>query len=139
MEAGRHARHAYKKTVYREVSEVQADGKIKKTHTATEVLETNITTIEPDGTITPITGNELETFLLRWTTQLTEIIANKYPPSYTFDYQSGPYAAVLDNLSKGRRHACVPQNPTHRIILKGWRMRNHRGWLLLEFTFCLQR
>ena len=95
--------HAYKKTVYREVSEEQPDGKIKNTHTATEVLETNITTIEPDGTITPITGNELENFLLRWTTQLTEIIANKYPPAYTFDYQSGPYAAVLDNLSKGRK------------------------------------
>ena len=96
--------HAYKKTVYRETSEEQADGKIKQTHTATEVLETNITTIEPDGTITPITGNELEEFLLRWTTQLTEIIANKYPPAYTFDYQSGPYATILDHhLSKGRR------------------------------------
>ena len=66
--------HAYKKTVYRESSERQADGRIKKTHTATEVLETNITTIQPDGTITPITGNELEKFLLRWTTQLTSII-----------------------------------------------------------------
>ncbi len=95
--------HAYKKIVYRESSEQQADGKIKKTYTATEVLETNITTIQPDGTITPITGNELEKFLLRWTTQLTSIIASKYPPSYTFDYQNGPYAAILDNLSKGRK------------------------------------
>jgi len=80
--------------------EVLPDGRVRQTRLETETVVTDITTLTPDGQVTGYSGGALEQFLQRWIGPLTNIVAQEYPPVYTFDLNG--YGRMLSALSKKR-------------------------------------
>jgi hypothetical protein len=90
----------YKVTWAEEYEEQLPDGRIRVTHLETETVVTDITTVDMTGEVTSYKGGELEEFLQKWITHLTGIVAQDYPPTYTFDLNE--YGRLLNSLSKQR-------------------------------------
>ena len=90
----------YKVTRAEEIEEPLPDGRTRVTHLETESVVTDITTIDTTGQVTSYKGIELEQFLQKWITHLTGIVAQDYPPIYTFDMNG--YGPLLNSLSKQR-------------------------------------
>jgi hypothetical protein len=91
---------SYKVTRADENEEPLPDGRTRLTHTETETVVTDITTLNADGQLTSYSGAALEQFLQKWITHLTGIVAQDYPPVYTFDMNG--YGRLLNSLSKQR-------------------------------------
>ena len=104
---------AFKQTIHATEQQQLADGQRQELRTATDRLVTDVTTITPEGEITSVQGTALESFMTQWLTQLTQQIAERYPPSYQFDYSDGPFAATLDRLSLKRK---VPRLNRHGLL-----------------------
>ncbi len=91
---------SYKVTHAEEYAEPLPDGRTRVTHLETESVVTDITTVDMEGQVTSYKGVELEQFLQKWITHLTGIVAQDYPPVYTFDMNG--YGRLLNSLSKQR-------------------------------------
>ncbi|MCI0395986.1 MAG: DUF6094 domain-containing protein [Chloroflexi bacterium] len=76
------------------------DGRTRITHLETEVVVTDITTVDMRGQVTSYKGAALESFLQKWITHLAGIVAQDYPPVYRFDLNG--YGELLKRLSKQR-------------------------------------
>ena len=90
----------YKVTHISQFEEPLPDGRLRRTETETEAVVTDITTVTADGQVQSYQGAELEQFLTRWIGPLTGIVAQDYPPTYTFDLNG--YGPVLNRLSQQR-------------------------------------
>ncbi len=73
----------------------------KQTTLETEVVVTDITTVDEQGEIQSHNGPGLEQFLSRWISKLTGIVASDYPPVYQFNLNG--YGGLLGGLSRERR------------------------------------
>jgi hypothetical protein len=91
---------SYKVTRGESFEEEMPDGRTRVTHLETEVVVTDITTIDTAGQVASYKGLELEQFLQKWITSLTGIIAQEYRPVYQFDLNG--YGPLLNRLSKQR-------------------------------------
>ncbi|MCA9995437.1 MAG: DEAD/DEAH box helicase family protein [Anaerolineales bacterium] len=98
----------YKTSVVTQNTVALDDGNQQVTTTATEHAITDITTLMPDGTIEK---PDVEKFLAAWLPQLTDHIAQDYPPRYTFEL--GKYKAILNSLNLKR----IIPNTTMRGLL----------------------
>jgi hypothetical protein len=92
----------------------------------TEVVQTDITTIDPAGQVTGYQGAALEQFLQRWLGRLTGIVAQEYPPVYQFDLNG--YGRLLSSLSKGRP---IPGLNGQTGLLPAQKHANGRRWYTL--------
>jgi hypothetical protein len=91
---------SYKTVVASEFEEPRPGGGVKITSLETEVVVTDITTVDDAGEVTSYDGGRLEAFLTRWIRQLTQIVAQSYAPRYQFDLNG--YGRLLDSLSRNR-------------------------------------
>lgn len=91
---------SYKATRMREYEESLPDGKTKVTEEETEVVVTDITTIDPAGQVVSHNGPGLERFLQKWIGNLTDVVAKDYPPVYQFNMNG--YSRIINRLSKQR-------------------------------------
>lgn len=91
---------SYKVTQAQAYSEPLPDGRTRVTHLETESVVTGITSLGRDGEARSYKGGALEQFLQRWIGPLTGIVAQAYPPVYTFDLNG--YGGLLNRLSKER-------------------------------------
>lgn len=83
---------SYKITRPKTYQEPLPDGRIRETYLETEVVMTDITTIDGAGHIVNYSGAELPAFLQKWLTPLTNRVAQDYPPigwEHAYDY-GGP-------------------------------------------------
>lgn len=91
---------SYKRVREESYEEPLPDGGSKVTFLETEVVVTDITTVDSQGNIQSHSGPALEQFLSRWIGRLTAIVANDYAPVYQFDLNG--YGPLLNRLSKER-------------------------------------
>ena len=91
---------SYKSTRAESIEEPLPDGGTKVTNLETEVVVTDITTVDAQGDVQSYSGPALEQFLTRWIGKLTAIVAGDYPPAYRFDLNG--YGPLLGRLSKER-------------------------------------
>ncbi|MCP4427646.1 MAG: hypothetical protein GY803_24445, partial [Chloroflexi bacterium] len=92
------------KTIREETYEEPLPGGGKKQTTLeTEIVVTDITTVDEQGEIQSHNGPRLEKFLSQWISKLTSIVASDYPPVYQFNLNG--YGGVLGGLSRER---CIP-------------------------------
>ncbi|MEZ4641609.1 MAG: DUF6094 domain-containing protein [Chloroflexota bacterium] len=91
---------SYKVTYAQEYEEPLADGRIRVTHTETESVVTDITSIDAGGQVLSYSGAALEQFLQRWLGPLTGMVAQTYAPVYQFDLNG--YGGLLNRLSQER-------------------------------------
>ena len=92
---------SYKTTRQESYEEPLPSGGRKLTTLETEVVVTDITTVDEKGEIQSHNGPGLERFLSQWIGQLTNIVASDYPPVYQFNMNG--YGTLLGSLSKERR------------------------------------
>ncbi|MCP5011792.1 MAG: DEAD/DEAH box helicase family protein, partial [Aestuariibacter sp.] len=92
---------SYKTTREESYEEPLPSGGRKLTTLETEVVVTDITTVDKTGAIQSHNGPHLEQFLSQWIGKLTNIVASDYPPVYQFNMNG--YGASLNSLSKTRR------------------------------------
>jgi hypothetical protein len=76
---------SYKTTVASQYEEPRPGGGVKITELETEVVVTDVTSVDDQGQVTAYSGAGLETFLARWLGRLTQIVAQSYTPRYQFD------------------------------------------------------
>ena len=105
--------HAYKKINVTESVEHIDNSTSKQITTATEQVVTSIQTINAQGVIETVGPNQLEKFIKKWSDQLTNHIAQEYPPSYTFNYPDLPFAPVLNSLSMNRK---IPRMDAYGLL-----------------------
>ncbi|NKQ37557.1 MAG: hypothetical protein HF973_18330 [Chloroflexi bacterium] len=91
---------SYKTTREESYEEPLPSGGKKLTTLETEVVVTDITTVDEKGEIQSHNGPGLEQFLSQWIGKLTNIVASDYPPVYQFNMNG--YGALLGSLSKER-------------------------------------
>ncbi len=91
---------SYKTTRQESYEEPLPSGGRKLTTLETEVVVTDITTVDSQGEIQSHNGPGLEQFLSQWIGKLTHIVASDYPPVYQFNMNG--YGALLGSLSKER-------------------------------------
>jgi hypothetical protein len=91
---------SYKSTREESYEEPLPDGGTKVTNLETEVVVTDITTVDVQGDVQSYSGPALEQFLTRWIGRLTAIVARDYEPAYRFDMNG--YGPLLSRLSKER-------------------------------------
>lgn len=91
---------SYKVTRDESFEEELPDGRTRVTHLETEVVVTDITTVNTAGQVASYKGPELEQFLQKWITSLTGIVAQDYRPVYQFDLNG--YGPLLNRLSTQR-------------------------------------
>lgn len=91
---------SYKTMRTQEYEEPLPGGKTKVTYEETEVVVTDITTIDTLGKVDSYSGLQLETFLKKWIGNLTNVVAKDYPPVYQFNLNG--YGRLLNRLSKQR-------------------------------------
>ncbi len=91
---------SYKTTYEESYEEALPSGDWKLTTLETEVVVTDITTVDENGEIQSHNGPGLEQFLSQWIGQLTHIVASDYPPVYQFNMNG--YGSLLGSLSKKR-------------------------------------
>ncbi|MCA9922862.1 MAG: hypothetical protein KC421_10840, partial [Anaerolineales bacterium] len=92
---------SYKTTREESFEEPLPSGGRKLTTLETEVVVTDITTVDEQGEIQSHNGPGLEKFLSQWIGKLTSIVASDYPPVYQFNLNG--YGTLLDGLSNERR------------------------------------
>lgn len=92
---------SYKTTREESYEEPLPSGGKKLTTLETEVVVTDITTVDEKGGVQSHNGPGLEQFLSQWIGKLTNIVASDYPPVYQFNMNG--YGALLGSLSKERR------------------------------------
>ena len=92
---------SYKTTREESYEEPLPSGGKKLTTLETEVVVTDITTVDEKGEVQSHNGPGLEQFLSQWIGKLTNIVASDYPPVYQFSMNG--YGALLGSLSKERR------------------------------------
>ncbi|MCP5098260.1 MAG: hypothetical protein GY943_22145, partial [Chloroflexi bacterium] len=76
---------SYKTTREESYEEPLPSGGMKLTTLETEVVVTDITTVDKTGAIQSHNGPHLEQFLSQWIGKLTNIVASDYPPVYQFN------------------------------------------------------
>jgi 16S rRNA G966 N2-methylase RsmD len=91
---------SYKTTREESYEEPLPSGGKKLTTLETEVVVTDITTVDEQGEIQSHNGPGLEQFLSQWIGNLTNIVASDYPPVYQFNLNG--YGEMLGSLSKER-------------------------------------
>ncbi|MCO5205653.1 MAG: DUF6094 domain-containing protein [Anaerolineae bacterium] len=91
---------AYKQTIQQESAETDEEGNTTLTTTYTEQFQVRIKTLEPDGEINTLEGEQLHSFMADWLTPITDRLVAQYAPVYSFDLNG--YQAVLDTLNQGR-------------------------------------
>ena len=94
---GRTAKSAVSQTSLAE----QPDGSVQRVTTTTDVYQTTLYTLRPDGQVETVDGPALRPFLERWIGPLSAAVLARYQPRYQFDLNG--YGATLSRLNPGRR------------------------------------
>ena len=71
---------AYKQTHQQESAETDEEGNTTLTTTYTEQFQVRIKTLEPDGSISTLEGEQLHSFMADWLTPITDRLVAQYAP-----------------------------------------------------------
>ncbi|MBK8989277.1 MAG: hypothetical protein IPM39_24970 [Chloroflexi bacterium] len=101
--------------------------------TNTDQVITSITTITPKGDVTAYEGAALSSFMAKWLPVLTQVVTDRYPPLYNFDYNG--YEAAINKLNLTRKIPIVNRPgllpaQKHGIAAAATRLENNKDcWI----------